>query len=371
MNLQHFKEIENKMMLKIHDSIDMFSSEKLREDMEMMEEQGVKEIELSINSTGGEVFQGFSMISSIMNTEMKTTAVVEGVAMSMASLIALSADQVKMTDYSIMMIHDPSNGTSDKNMTDKQKELISKVKESLMTIYTNRTGMDKDKIDKMMSEETYLNSEEALEMGFVDEVITTKKQEPEAELIHHLINKVKSDYKSLNKEDKNKKNNMKDQKQELFTDQELDGKIENQYNELKTEFETLKNEKETLEESLNTIKEEKQTLENKLQEIKDKETEETKNKVETLLESYKETLSEEEYNKFHNIGMEDVSFLENTLSKFGVTKKTNKVDNDTKEAGEGLIDVRKMEKEDPKGLKKIKDENPALYKASFEATYNK
>ena len=126
-------------------------------------------INLRINSLGGDVFDGMAMYNVIKRREAKTTVYIEGIAASIATIIALGADEVIMAENSLFMIHNAWGGTTGeaKDMR-KTAETLEKISSELTDIYTKKTGLSREAVSGMMDEETWLNAEEAYELGFVD-----------------------------------------------------------------------------------------------------------------------------------------------------------------------------------------------------------
>lgn len=130
-------------------------------------------IELRINSVGGSVFEGLHIYNRLRMHEGEVHAVIEGLAASMASVIAMAADKVSMVDASLMMIHNPATGAwGDQKDLEKAAETLAKIKETLIDAYQHKTGIDREQIAAMMDEETWLTSAEAVEQGFADEILT-------------------------------------------------------------------------------------------------------------------------------------------------------------------------------------------------------
>ena len=130
-----------------------------------------KPINLRINSLGGDVFDGMAIYNVIKKRENKTTVYIEGIAASIATIIALGADEVIMSENSLFMIHNAWGGSMG-NASDLRKtaETLEKISGELTDIYVKKTGLAVERITEMMEEETWLNADEAYEMGFVDTV---------------------------------------------------------------------------------------------------------------------------------------------------------------------------------------------------------
>ena len=126
-------------------------------------------INLRINSLGGDVFDGMAMYNVIKRREAKTTVYIEGIAASIATIIALGADEVVMAENSLFMIHNAWGGTMGeaKDMR-KTADTLDKISGELTDIYRKKTGLSYEALQEMMDEETWLNAEEAYEAGFVD-----------------------------------------------------------------------------------------------------------------------------------------------------------------------------------------------------------
>ena len=126
-------------------------------------------INLRINSLGGDVFDGMAMYNVIKRREAKTTVYIEGIAASIATIIALGADEVVMAENSLFMIHNAWGGTMGeaKDMR-KTADTLDKISGELTDIYRKKTGLSYEALQEMMDQETWLNAEEAYELGFVD-----------------------------------------------------------------------------------------------------------------------------------------------------------------------------------------------------------
>ncbi|TRL69772.1 head maturation protease, ClpP-related [Staphylococcus haemolyticus] len=132
----------------------------------------VKEIEITINSSGGSVFSGINIANQIANHPAHITVNVSGVAASIASVIAVAADTVKMESNSMMMIHEvwaPFMG----NHSEMRKfaDDLEKINTTVFNSYLNKNpDIDHAILKDMMAKETWLTSEECLELGLIDEI---------------------------------------------------------------------------------------------------------------------------------------------------------------------------------------------------------
>ena len=139
--------------------------------VEEIKEYEDKELAIHINSLGGEVFDGMAIYSIIQRRKAKTTVYIEGIAASIASVIALAADEVIMSENSLLMIHNAWGGTQgDASEMRKQADVLDKISNEIAEIYVKKTHLPYDEIVRMMSEETWLTAEEAVALGFVDSI---------------------------------------------------------------------------------------------------------------------------------------------------------------------------------------------------------
>ena len=129
------------------------------------------QIDLHINSPGGVVFDGITIYNLLRQHPANVTTYIDGLAASIASVIALAGDRVVMAENALFMIHKASGmvmGTSD-DMRDFAEKL-DKVNGSIATTYISKTKKDEKEVNDLMAAETWMTADEALEMGFVDEI---------------------------------------------------------------------------------------------------------------------------------------------------------------------------------------------------------
>jgi ATP-dependent protease ClpP protease subunit/DNA-directed RNA polymerase subunit RPC12/RpoP len=134
------------------------------------DEKGVKIIKEHLNSDGGEVTNGLSIIAANLNCEnSKVYTYNEGVCASMMAIIHQTGSKKFATPYSQFMMHEPS--MCDETIDSTQDEIIKKrlqaAKNSLLSILTLSTGLDNAKLETMMHNETWLSAKECEAMGFV------------------------------------------------------------------------------------------------------------------------------------------------------------------------------------------------------------
>lgn len=152
---------------------DEFTPEMVRD--ELAKANG-KPLRIIINSPGGEVFAGAAIYNALLQYSGSKSVRVDGVAASMASVIAMVGDDIQMSPGSTMMIHRPSVGAWG-NIKDLNKaiDVLEALEETIIPIYEGRTGLSKDEIFTLLDEETWMSPEKAVELGFADSVVTVEK----------------------------------------------------------------------------------------------------------------------------------------------------------------------------------------------------
>jgi ATP-dependent protease ClpP protease subunit len=132
---------------------------------------------IKINSVGGDVFEGFALYNAIKMHEGPTTAIVEGLAASAASLFAMAADVVVMRPASMMMVHNPHTVAAGESKDLRQSaDVLDKVRDIMVQRYKTKTGQPEESLIEMLEAETWLTPEEAVELGFADKVDYSEEQ---------------------------------------------------------------------------------------------------------------------------------------------------------------------------------------------------
>lgn len=132
----------------------------------------VSEIQVRINSNGGDVFAGMAIHSMLRRHSATVTVMVDGLAASIASIIAMSGDKVIMPKGTMMMIHNPWSSVwgGDAATFRETADLLDKIRDSLVDVYHAKSGLDVEEIKSLMDSETWLSADEAVSKGFADEV---------------------------------------------------------------------------------------------------------------------------------------------------------------------------------------------------------
>lgn len=136
--------------------------------------KNINEIVVRINSGGGDVFVANAIYTRLKDYNAKITVKIDGWVASAATIIAMAGDVIQIPENGVFMIHDPKLGACDYYKEEELRKLAKElevVKESIINAYSMKTGKDKEEISKLMSEETWLIGQEAIDSGFCDELI--------------------------------------------------------------------------------------------------------------------------------------------------------------------------------------------------------
>lgn len=141
-----------------------------------------------INSPGGDVFAGLAIYNALVNHNGNVTVRVDGLAASIASVIAMAGDKIIMSPGSMIMIHRPSvyaAGTVDD--MEKAKDVLMKIEEGITPIYAKRTGLSDEKIAELLEAETWMLADKAVELGFADEVSEAPEKQKQDEGVQNAM----------------------------------------------------------------------------------------------------------------------------------------------------------------------------------------
>lgn len=313
------------------------SAQSFRKDLEAL--GNVKKINVMINSPGGSVGDGLTIASLLQRHTAYVTAYVDGMACSIASVIACAADKLVMGRSSLLMVHNALTFTYG-NAKDlrKQADDLDAVTASLRQMYLMKAGdkLTEEKIKELMDNESWLSAKECVELGLCDEILETNK------MVAKLPSKFKGMYNNIPKELLNQMNEVN----------EMD-KVEN---------------KET--EVVETVEATEEVVEEKTEETVEPVAEETETTEETAPETKEEVVDEKEAK---------IAELENTIATLENEKASLEVK--LNEANEKVISLNdkvaelqpivdkyneKMAKEEEEKNAQLVNEKREYYKNKFK-----
>lgn len=126
------------------------------------------------------VFAAAEIYTMIRDYPHRVTIKIAIIAASAASVIAMAGNTVQMSPTALLFVHDPSTIAMG-NAKDMEKAIatLNEVKESIINAYAAKTGLSRNRISKLMSDETWINAKKAVELGFADEILFDEKPEPD------------------------------------------------------------------------------------------------------------------------------------------------------------------------------------------------
>ena len=137
------------------------------------------DITVWINSPGGDVFAAAQIYNMLRDYKGHVTVKIDGLAASAASVIAVAGDTVLVSPVAMMMIHNPATLAMG-NTKDMEAAIamLNEVKDSILNAYVDKTGLSRNKLSKMMDDETWFNAKKAVELGFADKVLFAAEEKP-------------------------------------------------------------------------------------------------------------------------------------------------------------------------------------------------
>ena len=126
-----------------------------------------------INSPGGDCIAAAQIYNMLIDYPHDVTVKIDGLAASAASVIAMAGTKVLMSPVGMMMVHNPLTFVSgDSAEMKKAIEMLDSVKESIINAYEIKTGLSRAKLSRLMDEETWMDARKAMELGFIDGMLT-------------------------------------------------------------------------------------------------------------------------------------------------------------------------------------------------------
>jgi ATP-dependent Clp protease protease subunit len=184
-----------------------------RDVVSKLDEAKGEDIEISINSGGGDVYSGAEIYTALREYKGNVTGKIVGIAASAASVIGMGCKTLKMSPAGQFMIHKASITVSgNDNKMEHAAEVLQSHDQSICNVYSLKTGMSQDDLLDLMDKETYFNAQQALKHGFIDEIMfdddlkLSASVNNSAELPIEVINKTMAALAVKNEEPKTNEN---------------------------------------------------------------------------------------------------------------------------------------------------------------------
>jgi ATP-dependent Clp protease protease subunit len=141
---------------------------------------GSGDIEVWINSVGGDCIAAAQIYNMLMDYPHNVTVKIDGIAASAASVISMAGTKVLMSPVSVMFVHNPLT-VAIGNSEEMQKAIamLDEVKEAILNAYEIKTGMSRAKLSHLMDSETWMSANKAVELGFADGILFKDTEEPQ------------------------------------------------------------------------------------------------------------------------------------------------------------------------------------------------
>lgn len=191
MNLIQIEAREGRV--KLNDAVSPWSADELIDDIEKLygsaaveakmevggfvaaEDDALETVHLEINSPGGSVPDGYRIYHALQNMKergVRVVATINGKAASMATVIAMAADELRITKGSLMLVHDASittQGTAADHL--KAAATLEEISAEIAEVYAERTGESAESMRDLMAEDRWMTAREAMALGFVDSIV--------------------------------------------------------------------------------------------------------------------------------------------------------------------------------------------------------
>lgn len=152
------------------------SARSVQKDLEALKD--IEVLHVYINSPGGDVFDGVTIFNLISRVRARKVVHIDGLAASIASVIAMAGDEIEIASNGMMMIHDPwafAMGSADELR--KTADVLDTIRDTIAGTYVARTGGARDEIVALMADETWMDADEAVERGFADRKVEATRAE--------------------------------------------------------------------------------------------------------------------------------------------------------------------------------------------------
>ncbi len=304
----------------------------LKAELYALDAMGIEKINIVLNSPGGSVIEGMSIYSAIANINAEVSIYCD-YALSISAIIFLSGNKRYIKNWGKLMYHNPYNIYSD-----EESKMLLEMKDSLVKMISDKNGVDMSLVDNMMNSETWISAEQAVEIGFADEVcydansVFIKEKLAEEESI---ISQTKIASLFMNKFVEQLTGTQNKQMKEIKTDEIMD-------------FETV----EVIDAVEVEICETEETMEDP-NEVEDPMTEDTTEEVSETVDEVTELR-----NKLAEC-MNELAALKEAKNKAELELKENKIN----DMLNGFVEQGKIKKESVEGWKN-------LAKTDFDTVYN-
>lgn len=131
----------------------------------------VDDLDVYVNSAGGSIVDGMGIYQMLLRNKARKVAHIDYLAASIASVICMACDEIRIAGNGRMMIHRASGGAfGNPDEIISGAEALRGMEQDIEKTYAARTGQSIDKVREMMAAETWMSAQQAKELGFVDAI---------------------------------------------------------------------------------------------------------------------------------------------------------------------------------------------------------
>jgi len=129
------------------------------------------DINVRINSPGGDIFEGFAIFNALARDERQVTVDIDSVAASAASVIAMAGDEIRIAPNAMVMIHNAWTWSmGDSRELRRVAELLDQIGDNIAQTYVDRSSLSASEVREAMDAETWYTADEAVAAGLADSV---------------------------------------------------------------------------------------------------------------------------------------------------------------------------------------------------------
>lgn len=160
---------EDAASIDIYDVVDDFFGFSARRMAAALRSVGARDVVVNINSAGGSVFEGISIYEQLRAHDHRVTVNVMGLAASIASVIAMAGDEVRIAKTSFLMIHNAwSIVVGNRHDLRQAADWLEPFDSAIASVYADRGDIDEARAAEMMDAETWIAGAQAVELGLAD-----------------------------------------------------------------------------------------------------------------------------------------------------------------------------------------------------------
>lgn len=164
------------------------SPSKVNRSIQTAIQNSIQEITVEINSGGGSVFSGAEIWTALKSFTGTIKVQIVGLAASAASVIAMAGTVIEMSPVAQLMIHNAkTRAEGDYRVMQDTGDLLQNVNKSLMSTYVMRTNLSEEELKGMMDKETWMNAQQAKDLGFIDNIMFQQQVDAVADANHEML----------------------------------------------------------------------------------------------------------------------------------------------------------------------------------------